>query len=276
MRKIALLVFIFFLSINKTVATAIDEPSIQQAAPDHTEKVQKMDMQERVNSGYTISNNPVNRLALEDLDGGLQKICREIIYLIQTSPDEYVEITYLGLTVDELKSVIDTVKQIYMPYYRSALLFADENKALFLNVERAKEGIEQDAAISEFIRSIIPKLIQPTMSEKEAYLAIHDYVSDYLEYDNSMTISELGTGINTHTGMCGVYADMVCALCNQVGISCERQIGYVIGKDQQQICHAWNKVKIGDNWYYSDVCWDDGLHSETYLLSKNIWNDHIL
>ena len=38
--------------------------------------------------------------------------------------------------------------------------------------------------------------------------------------------------------------------------------------------HAWNKVKIGSEWFYIDVCWNDSSNPNRYLLSKTLWNDH--
>ncbi|WP_392531985.1 transglutaminase domain-containing protein [Nostoc sp. C117] len=123
--------------------------------------------------------------------------------------------------------------------------------------------------------------------ESDPYLrikAIHDYVISRVTYD----LEVLKTGIrpdqdaqtvfSTHKAVCEGYANLFMALGRAMGAD----VVYVRGKIRRDLApidlipkvfrllysdydwtnHAWNAVKILDNWQLVDTTWDDGDSSE--------------
>ncbi|MFN6473193.1 MAG: transglutaminase domain-containing protein [Nostoc sp. SerVER01] len=123
--------------------------------------------------------------------------------------------------------------------------------------------------------------------ESDPYLrikAIHDYVVSRVTYD----LDVLKTGIRpaqdaktvflTHKGVCEGYANLFMALGRAIGAD----VVYIRGKIRRDLApvelipkvvrllnsdydwtnHAWNAVKILDNWQLVDTTWDDRDSSE--------------
>jgi len=126
-----------------------------------------------------------------------------------------------------------------------------------------------------------------TQHQSDPYLrikAIHDYVISRVTYD----LDVLKTGIRpaqdaktvflTHKGVCEGYANLFMALGRAIGAD----VVYIRGKIRRDLApvelipkvvrlvnsdydwtnHAWNAVKILDNWQLVDTTWDDRDSSE--------------
>ncbi|MBR3769567.1 MAG: leucine-rich repeat protein [Lachnospiraceae bacterium] len=100
-------------------------------------------------------------------------------------------------------------------------------------------------------------------TEEEKVKIIHDLICDKVDYnhgvlsgDNQITNEEEEVYFTqsaysvfcTDLTVCAGYTQSFMWLCNAVDIEC---FG-VTSSD-----HAWNKVKVNDNWYNMDVTWDD-------------------
>jgi hypothetical protein len=70
-----------------------------------------------------------------------------------------------------------------------------------------------------------------------------DHIETYIPLYKSLV---LGYGI------CGDYSLSFQYLCNQVNIPC-----FVLGGEANSGAHAWNLVKLGNEYYHVDVTWDD-------------------
>lgn len=108
--------------------------------------------------------------------------------------------------------------------------------------------------------NIIKSSINGNMSELEKEKFLHDYVVKNTKYDYENFInntvpddSYTPYGILVKKiGVCQGYAETMTLLLNMAGIECTT----VVGKSQNQN-HAWNKVKIDNNYYNLDTTWDD-------------------
>ncbi|AUT03171.1 hypothetical protein CLI64_23695 [Nostoc sp. CENA543] len=140
------------------------------------------------------------------------------------------------------------------------------------------------ANIETTIESVARYIAQ---NESDPYLrikAIHDYVVSRVTYD----LDVLKTGIRpsqdaqtvfrTHKAVCEGYANLFMALGQSMGVD----VVYISGKIRRDLApidlipklfrllnsdydwtnHAWNAVKILDNWQLVDTTWDDGNSSE--------------
>jgi transglutaminase-like putative cysteine protease len=134
-----------------------------------------------------------------------------------------------------------------------------KNKTAYLNFEYKidketyKKGIE--AANKAFLE--VSATFKETDSTATKVKKIHDYVAKNIVYklvspDNHSIVGAFDKRI----AKCDGYAKAFLYLCEKAGIECV----YVIGAPIVNIDdygHAWNKVKIGKNWYVVDVTSDD-------------------
>jgi hypothetical protein len=98
----------------------------------------------------------------------------------------------------------------------------------------------------------------------------HDFIADScvydLEYENGYTAY---AAIVYGRALCEGYAKAFEYICEEMGIPCVVAVGDSVGSN---VGHAWNKVKIGKNWYNIDVTNDDlddefyGVNSKNYFL----------
>lgn len=130
--------------------------------------------------------------------------------------------------------------------------------------------------------------------EPDSYLrikALHDYVISRITYD----LKVLKTGIRpnqdaetvfqTHKGVCEGYANLFMALGQAIG----ENVVYIRGNIRRDLApidlipetwrllhsnydwtlHAWNAVKVSNNWQLVDTTWDDNdssKYSSSYLM----------
>lgn len=111
-------------------------------------------------------------------------------------------------------------------------------------------------ALEAKIDEIFAETINPTMSEYEIALALHDWIVENTTYNY-----DAANGLTTTKDAWSAYAALVdgTAVCEglskayqlllyRAGINC----GLAIGPG-----HMWNYVDIDDEWYYTDVTWAD-------------------
>lgn len=130
--------------------------------------------------------------------------------------------------------------------------------------------------------------------ERDPYLqvkALHDYVINRVSYD----FNALGTGIqpsqdaqsvfSTRKAVCGGYANLFMALAQAIGIESVVIQGDIrqdlappssVSTNTKQLnpskdltLHAWNAVKVKDNWQLVDTTWDDINSNQDLSLYKS-------
>ena len=117
---------------------------------------------------------------------------------------------------------------------------------------------------------------------------VHDYLVSNLDYDSgageSHTYDIYGALVN-HKCVCEGYAKAFKYLLNGLNIESTLVIGKGTNSRGESENHAWNYVKIDENWYAVDVTWDDpiiiggGTSNEIqykyFLKGSNVFdNDH--
>ena len=120
---------------------------------------------------------------------------------------------------------------------------------------------------------------------------VHDYLVDSIEYDSSISknhIYDIYGALVSRECVCEGYAKAFQYLMNEVGIDNVIVIGTGTNSNNQTESHAWNYVKLDNNWYAVDVTWDDPILIGTgklpekskykYFLkgSNTFEKDHIL
>lgn len=109
------------------------------------------------------------------------------------------------------------------------------------------------------------------MSEKDAVSAINRYICNKISYSES--IADPITALNAGAGNCAAYTGLFYGMCENAGIACQYIHGYATNSYGNTGPHGWNRVNIGGNWYYIDVCWNDSTNN-SYYLSSSQWSDH--
>ncbi len=150
---------------------------------------------------------------------------------------------------------------------------------------------EVETSIKSVAEYIAKKESDPYLQVK----ALHDYVISRVTYD----LEVLTTGIRpsqdaqtvfqTHKAVCEGYANLFMALGQTIGT----KVVYVPGKVRRDLApielipkllrflksdydwtlHAWNAVKIADNWQLVDTTWDD---SDSDALSSSYSADYLM
>ena len=95
---------------------------------------------------------------------------------------------------------------------------------------------------------------------------IHDELRDLIKYES---YKEMESAFLEGKADCSGYADAFCVVCQLAGIDCIVVWG-TAHNGAMTSDHAWNMVKIADDWYNVDVCWDDvRLFTHTYFLRSD-------
>lgn len=146
------------------------------------------------------------------------------------------------------------------------------------------------------VNEIISSIIKPEMSQLDKELAIHDYIVSHTRYDNENFIKntipdeghmQYGALING-VAVCDGYARAFQVLLNAVGIesvvinggefdslygSLEDEQVNNTGENKIDWKHAWNIVKIDNNYFQVDVTSDDPVTKDgTSVLSHLYFN----
>lgn len=117
-----------------------------------------------------------------------------------------------------------------------------------------------DKKLLEHAKKIAAQIITPSMTDYEKELAIHDYIINSTSYDynnlknNSVpAISYTAAGVfYKHVAVCQGYSEAFNLLLDIVGIENKIVTGQTADGG-----HAWNVVKIDNEWYMTDITFDD-------------------
>ncbi|RAP74512.1 S-layer homology domain-containing protein [Paenibacillus montanisoli] len=152
---------------------------------------------------------------------------------------------------------------VYRIYERFGTYFVHDEEDL---LEAAKQKLpvvfknKQMEAINAKARAVLAEILTPGMTEYERELAIHDYIllNTAYDYDNFVSGTVPPESYTVYgvlfggIAVCQGYAGTADLLLSMAGIESSIVVGTANGGT-----HAWNKVKIGGEYYNLDVTWDD-------------------
>ena len=139
----------------------------------------------------------------------------------------------------------------------------------FLNIEDANNAIDK---VEQAKNNIINMARENTDNVIDQIKKVHDYLIDTIEYDSSdgrNVYNVYGSLINGKA-VCEGYARAFKDILDEMGIPCIIVCGVGTNRSGTTESHAWNYVKINDNWYAVDVTWDDPVISGYGKLTDNI------
>ncbi|MBQ4354361.1 MAG: S-layer homology domain-containing protein [Clostridia bacterium] len=113
-------------------------------------------------------------------------------------------------------------------------------------------GEELDAAQLRYEQelSYIVSMVDPSLSEAEKALWVHDYLIAACSYDESQTYYDAYSLFCERKGVCQAYALAYIAVLRELGM-------HSVMVASEEMNHAWNLVKVDGEWYHADLVYDD-------------------
>jgi hypothetical protein len=99
--------------------------------------------------------------------------------------------------------------------------------------------------------------IQEPMSDFDKEVAVHDYLVKRCQYGYPENTDDAydAYGIMVEgKAVCDGYAEAFFLMVTCLGIDCDIVVGTADGES-----HAWNQIKLDNQWYNVDLTWDDSL-----------------
>ncbi len=102
--------------------------------------------------------------------------------------------------------------------------------------------------------------------------SVHDYLVDNLEYDSTFSNNNIynmyGALVNNLT-VCEGYAKAFKSIMDDLKIPCIVVCGYAQNSNGETENHAWNYVRLDNEWYAIDTTWDDPIIIGGGVASEN-------
>lgn len=135
---------------------------------------------------------------------------------------------------------------------------------------------ERNLDILNAAKDVIDQKINGSMSDYEKELAIHDWITGWSSFNMNAFSRAPGSGDERDTdtpygvlvnksGNCWGYSSTFQLFMDMLDIECITVYGT---PSSSGVEHAWNMVKLDDEWYCVDTAWDDpigGVPGHTYF-----------
>lgn len=123
---------------------------------------------------------------------------------------------------------------------------------------------EQEDFIDYELSKIVNNLIDPRMSQSEKVQVVNEYLVKVFEYDDTYKSDNVYTALTTGKTICQGYAMAAYKMFKIMGIECR-----IINGEKSGVSHAWNLVKLENNWYHLDITNNDNIVRDRYLLKSD-------
>lgn len=132
-----------------------------------------------------------------------------------------------------------------------------------------------EAWLVSHVQSVVNELDLWRVSDYKKYCGIYDYIIDHVNYDfdglkkGNLYVYTAYAALHDGKAVCQGYATLFYAMCRAMGLP----VRIITSSD-----HAWNIVKLGDQWYNMDATWDGSSDTSThnYLLKgSDEFQDHV-
>lgn len=144
------------------------------------------------------------------------------------------------------------------------------NKLTITCVYKITEAMMDDLNVK--VNAIVESIAPNSMSDSEKERAIHDWIVNNTQYDESYTIYDPYNTLIKHKGVCEGYSLLAQKMFTAAGIK-----SMVIEGTADGQAHAWNIVCINNKWRHVDCTWDDPVSSRDILRYDyyNLTDDEI-
>ncbi|MBQ9984335.1 MAG: transglutaminase domain-containing protein [Lachnospiraceae bacterium] len=174
----------------------------------------------------------------------------------ETFEDSFYEAYYQNPLIPSVKEVT------FSKSGKTATIIYEEEQTV--RVQKQHETIRK-------VKFVADEIVEDGMSDVDKVLAINAYLCDNVAYDEAVEDS-LGDYSDSFTpygalvnkkGVCLAYAGAFQLLAKSMGVESIVVTGTLNGSEK----HAWNKVKIGNDWVVVDVTSNDNDEMENILLN---------
>lgn len=137
--------------------------------------------------------------------------------------------------------------------------------------------LSQEKKLDTKIKSVLENLKLTNATDYQKVKAIHNYIIKRVSYDQTLEKHTAYHALINKSAVCEGYAAAAYRLLTDAGIECRVITGMADGGS-----HAWNIVKVDDQWYNLDLTWDDPITNTgeqvlryTYFLKNEAnFSDH--
>jgi transglutaminase/protease-like cytokinesis protein 3 len=128
---------------------------------------------------------------------------------------------------------------------------------------------------------LVAPLVENLNTDHEKFRVLFRWITDNISYSYSNRTGDVDKVIKKQTAVCAGYANLLKEMCNSAGIECE----VISGSSKTSVedinkkiidsgpGHAWNAVKLYDNWYLVDVTWASGYYIKRKRKFVKEFND---
>lgn len=132
------------------------------------------------------------------------------------------------------------------------------------------EDTSQLNYVNQTAQQIVAQIITTSMHLHQKIMAIHDWITTHVEYDQSLQRRTAYDALMHKSTVCSGYASLFWHLCTAAAIPCRVVTG--TGKFE---AHAWNMVQLDSYWYHIDSTWStvEDSHSPFSVYRFYLLND---
>ena len=159
----------------------------------------------------------------------------------------------------------------------------NENVSFWLG-EQTEAGHDRDTYLElQSIAYNFSQTIPENSTDYEKARYVYDFVMNTTSYtEEAIHRKDIRGPLLDGEAVCGGYSYTFKFLCDEIGVPCIVAFGDAYnGIDTGP--HAWNAIKIGDEWYWVDVTWGDAYYEagenpyEYFCLTDaELFETHIL
>lgn len=271
------------IGLTRSPDTSAEVPEAADETPDASENLvdtQKANTAEQVEAGNneTFTTPAVANEVKINADSALEE------YLAAEMINAKEEISIKAFPeAQNFEVLIDAMQKVT---YQNPLIlglkrygYDYETLTLYVEYDFSEEEIRQrQTEIVAEAKKIVASTIQSNMTDDEKRLAIYDYLNDNTKYDDAALESaeandfkeidpKFNDSFNTYgimvnkVGVCASYASVYKMLSDLSGLE-----SVVVTGDLDGVPHAWNKVRIGNEWVHVDATNNETNSGIPYLL----------
>ena len=173
-----------------------------------------------------------------------------------------------GISLDDVTAAVDRIRSEAPEICWFGACSYTYSSSYFNFTATPVEGFSEDK-LAEYCYELeakanaVAREASKRQGDREKLKYVHDYLVNNCDYDysskNSATTKPAHTAYGClidHKAVCSGYSDAFMLIVKKLGFEC----GTVSGIATES--HAWNYVRLGGNYYWVDVTWDDPTYEE--------------
>lgn len=117
---------------------------------------------------------------------------------------------------------------------------------------------------NKIVTQLCNSLMKPNMTDEEKLDNIYEWVTNNISYDYDAYLSDqdellpASLIIQKRKGACRDYSFTIAALARAAGLEAKVVYGHARNGNSKPEYHAWNEIKVNDQWVAVDSTWDAG------------------